>query len=735
MSTTMITSSDQRVPVERVQGPRLAGAWQKIGIGLWTLIWLLSLLAFGLAIVDWFRWDSTPAAITAQADPSMTAADLQRQSSYQDAILQAGLSLAFYGGLFAALRLLAGIPYFLLSVLIVRRRSDRLMAVLFAAVLAVIGAAGRWISANWAPLPHDFPWLQIPVMVLAFLLDCSVIISYAFPDGCFIPGWTRWLAIAAVLLSISANFFTNTALNYENLPGLLGSLPNKILLAIGLAALAYRYLRAADKVQKQQIKWIVAGTVPLAFFYFAHYLIYETELLAGLNWTPQLTFLFEMGLEPPWYLAQLLFAVCIGLAVLRYRLWDIDLVINRVVVYGSLTLVTMALYLGAVAWMSSLFHGIADPVLFFLATGLVAILFEPLRLRLQRLVNRLMYGLRDDPYAVLTRLSNTLEQSPAPAMMLPAIAATVGQALRVPYLEVLVQQNGEEQVLAAYGKPGPEVLTFPVVYQSEVIGALRVAPRARGEEFSSADRRLIETIARQTGAAAQAVRLNSELIRSRAEIVAAREEERRRLRRDLHDGLGPILASQTLKMAAVRQLVRQNPERAESIVDDVIKQNETTVSEVRRLVYRLRPPALDQMGLVEAVRDLVLRGGQDDLTASGLKIQVDGPTEGLPELPAAVEVNAYRIALEALTNVSRHAQAQSCEIKFRCEPPEGAEDKATLLVQIRDDGVGFPQTYRAGVGVRSMRERAEELGGRLEIQPGSLTGTCIRAWLPLIEAR
>jgi two-component system NarL family sensor kinase len=320
-------------------------------------------------------------------------------------------------------------------------------------------------------------------------------------------------------------------------------------------------------------------------------------------------------------------------------------------------------------------------------------------------------------------------------MVLPAIAETVGQALRVPYLSIQVRQNGEEQRMAVYGKPGSEVLTFPIIYQSEEIGSLRVAPRARGEEFSSADRRLIETIARQAGAAAQAVRLNSELIRSRAEIVAAREEERRRLRRDLHDGLGPILASQTLKMAAVRQLVRQNPERAETMVDDVIHQNESTVSEVRRLVYGLRPPALDQLGLVEAVRDLIRRGGQDDLAASGLKIQVDGPEEGLPELPAAVEVNAYRIALEALTNVTRHASAQRCEILFRCEPPEGVEKKSALLVQIYDDGVGFLPAYRAGVGLRSMHERAEELGGRLEIQPANPSGTLIRAWLPLIEVR
>ncbi len=427
-----------------------------------------------------------------------------------------------------------------------------------------------------------------------------------------------------------------------------------------------------------------------------------------------------------------MFAVCIGISVLRFRLWDIDLVINRILVYGSLTLLTMGGYLAAVAGLGLLVRGVADPLVFFLATGLVAILFEPLRLRLQRLVNRLMYGERDDPYAVLTRLSNTLEQSPTPEQVLPAIAATVGQALKIPYAAILIRENGEERAAAVYGQPQQDFVTFPLIYQAATIGSIRVTPRARGEIFSKVDRRLLENIARQAGAAAHAVRLNADLIRSRAEIVAAREEERRRLRRDLHDGLGPILASQTLKMAAVRQLVRKNPEGAETLVDDVIHQNETTVTEVRRLVYGLRPPALDELGLVEAVRDLIRRGGQDDLTASGLAIEVLAPEAGLPKLPAAVEVNAYRIALEALTNAARHSQARNCTIRFRCDQ-QNSENKATLLVQISDDGAGIPDQYRAGVGMRSMRERAEELGGRLEIQPASPSGTLITAWLPLIE--
>lgn len=731
----VVPLSEAKVQVDHIHGPRLSGTWKKTLIGTWLLVWLVSLVVFGMAIYYWFRWDSTPAAQMPKFFPLITPADQDSMAKYQAAIQQAGLSLAFYGGLFAILRLVSGIPYFVLSALIVRRRSDRLMVILFAIVLAVIGAAGRWISPNWVVIPDAIPGAVIVKKILDFLLSCSGIILYAFPDGRFVPRWTRWAAIAVLVSSILENLLTGTPLNYANLPGLWGSLPSRILLIIGLAALAYRYIKGADTVKKQQIKWIVLGMIPLAIFYIAHYLIYQTNLMANLDWTPRLVLTFELALEPPWYVTQIFFAVCIGVSVLRYRLWDIDIVVNRVLVFGSLTLLTMAVYLAVVSGLSSLFHGISDPLVFFLATGLVAIVFEPLRQRLQRGVNRLMYGERDDPYAVLTRLSNALEESPTPGMVLPSLIATIQQALKLPYVAIHVQQNGEEQVIASTGKPQAEEKVFPVVYQSETIGSLRLALRARNEQFSSADLRLIETISRQVGAAVQAIRLNAELIRSRAEIVTAREEERRRLRRELHDGLGPILASQTLKMAAVRQWVRQNPERAETTIDDVIHQNEVTVTEMRRLVYGLRPPALDELGLVEAVRDLVHRGGQNDLAASGLRVQIEGPESGLPRLPAAVEVNAYRIALEALTNVARHANAQTCVIHFRCIMPDSGDTKQALFIEICDDGIGIPEGYRAGVGLRSMRERAEELGGRLEVQTAKPNGTLIHAWLPLIESR
>jgi signal transduction histidine kinase len=729
MSASEISLPVSHLQPEHVHGLRLTGGWRTAGVVAWAVVWLISLGAFFLATYIWFNWDTTPIEVSVLRDPDIPPESRALMVEYQAAIQQMGMSLLLYGSLFAGLRLIACVPYFVLSVLIMRRRNDRLMAVLFATLLAVAGAAGRWSLPNWIPLPDAYSWSKVPVMLLDFILGCGLILFYVLPDGRFVPRWTRWLSLAVLLLIFVRTFLPNSPLNPYRLPGLAGSLPTPLFVLTGLLAMVYRYRRRADAVQKQQIKWIVAGVSLLGLFFFAHFIIYNTPLLEDWNWTARNILILELVLEPGWYVAQALFAVCIGISLFRYRLWEIDLVINRVLVYGSLTLLTMAAYLVAVAALGSLFRGVASPLVLFLATGFIAILFEPLRRRLQRLVNRMMYGERDEPYGVLTRLADTLGHSATPSEMLPAIARTVSQALKIPYVDILIHENGEDRLVASVGQPQEEYQSFPLVYQAEVIGTLRVGRRSRGEELSPADRRLIENIARQAGAAAHALRLNAELVRSRAGIVTAREEERRRLRRDLHDGLGPILASQTLKMAAVRQLVRQNPERAEEMVDNIIQQNESTVSELRRLVYGLRPPALDDLGLVEAVRDLIRRSESGDQS-----ITVEGPDEGLPKLPAAVESNAYRIALEGLTNATRHAQARHCIIRFACqEQLHNGESRPVLVVQITDDGVGMPDQYRAGVGIRSMRERAEELGGILSITSAIPHGTQVNAWLPLVE--
>ena len=336
-----------------------------------------------------------------------------------------------------------------------------------------------------------------------------------------------------------------------------------------------------------------------------------------------------------------------------------------------------------------------------------------------------MYGERDDPYAVLSRLGQRLEGTLAPEDVLPTIVETVKESLKLPYTAITLKQEDAFVVVAASGTPVNEALSLPLIYQNQPVGQLLLGLRAPGESFSSADRRLLDDLAREAGVAVHAVRLTTnlqrmtdDLQRSRERLVTTREEERRRLRRDLHDGLGPTLASLVQLLDTARTLVARDPDAAVALLGDLKGQVKATVSDLRRLVYALRPPVLDELGLVSAISEHIGHYNQ----SNGLYVSIDAP-DHLPLLPAAVEVAAYHIALEALTNVARHANAQTCRIRLSLE--------RGLCIEITDDGDGLPADVHMGVGLTSMGERAAELGGEFKIEPGTTHGTRVWARLPL----
>jgi len=437
----------------------------------------------------------------------------------------------------------------------------------------------------------------------------------------------------------------------------------------------------------------------------------------------------------------LLLAVFACIAILRYKLYDIDILINRTLVYGALSAFVIGIYVLAVVALGAIFHARGNLAVSLVATALVAVLFQPLRGRLQRGVNRLMYGERDDPYAVTSRLGRRIEATLAPEAVLPTVVETIAQALKLPYAAILLKEGDGFRSAASYGSPTAEPEALPLIYQREEIGRLVIGPRAPGEVFSTGDRSLLEDLARQAEVAVHAVRLTADLQSSRERLVTAREEERRRLRRDLHDGLGPTLASFALKLEGARKLVTRKPEDAEVLLSRLTEQTQDTVMEVRRLVYGLRPPALDDLGLVAAVRQQAeshgfiahegLPGAAGDGVSgqTGLVFSLEAPGN-MPTLPAAVEVACYRIAQEAITNVARHSRAKTCRVRLSVDRGAGV-----LEVEITDDGVGMPEDRVAGVGLSSMRERAEELGGTLAVEPRRESGTRVLARLPLLAPK
>jgi signal transduction histidine kinase len=259
------------------------------------------------------------------------------------------------------------------------------------------------------------------------------------------------------------------------------------------------------------------------------------------------------------------------------------------------------------------------------------------------------------------------------------------------------------------------------------VGALHLTLRPGERSLNPADARLLNDLARQAGIAVQAARLTGELRvlthdlqQSRERLVAAQEEERRRLRRDLHDGLGPALASAAFKVDAARNVLHRDPDRADGLLAGVGDQMQDTIADIRRLVYALRPPVLDQFGLAEGLRNYAFQIEGDT------SFTVTAPAS-LASLPAAVEVAAYRIALEAMANAARHARAQGCRVRLAVDGPD-------LLVEVIDDGQGMPVERRHGVGLHSMRERAAELGGICTVESRAGMGTTVRARLPLAVA-
>lgn len=569
------------------------------------------------------------------------------------------------------------------------------------------GALPGAIMAAWvSSYASDIGFLSIPLIALLF------------PDGRpSTPRWRPvvWLSAGAVAVAaLSQALMPGTFTEYPWVANPLGqegaAAPLQALLMValfivtislfgGIASLILRY-RSAQGIERHQLKWFTfaAALVPVS--------------LLGNTVFPDLAWLIG-GVSAAFI------PLAIGIAILRYRLYDIDIIINRTLVYGALTACIVGLYVLVVGYLGALFQADGNVLVSLVAAGLVAVLFAPLRDRLQRGVNLLMYGERDDPYAVISRLGERLKTTTAPESVLSTIVATVAEALKLSYAAIaLKQEGGEFQTVAVQGSPIGEPLVLPLSYGTEIIGQLTLSPRAPGEPFSPTDRRLIEDFARHAEAAAYAMFLTVDLRRSREQLVSTREEERRRLRRDLHDGLGPQLALLTLQLDATRNLMAREPAAADALLSELKTQVQAAITDIRRLVYDLRPPSLDELGLIPVIREQAA-----NYSHNGLNVSVEAP-ESLPPLPAAVEVATYRIVQEALTNVFRHAGARVCRIRISV----GHE----LELEIADDGVGLPEDRRTGVGLASMRERAAELGGTCVVERlGPAGGTHLVARLPL----
>lgn len=329
-------------------------------------------------------------------------------------------------------------------------------------------------------------------------------------------------------------------------------------------------------------------------------------------------------------------------------------------------------------------------------------------------VHHLVYALDDSQLEIIGEMSQSLTNTTTGESMAATICETIARTVRLPYVE-LDMSDGE---VARYGSAPPQsdLTTISIKYGADQLGRFRVASRLPNMPLSRGEEWLLESLARQVGITLHASQVSEALQASREQLVLAREEERRRIRRDLHDGLGPTLASMRLQLGAIRRMLDSNRPEAENLIDELQVDVGVATADIRRLVYDLRPPMLDEFGLIEAIKNFKLGD-------SPLQLEVNAP-EPMPPLSAALEVAVYRIASEAIHNVIKHADATRCTVDIIIKTKQ-------LTVLIHDDGKFFKIDSKPGIGLHAMRERSAELGGTFAIKPGIEGGVCVQVTLPM----
>jgi signal transduction histidine kinase len=555
----------------------------------------------------------------------------------------------------------------------------------------------------------------LPVTVAVLLM--------IFPTGRFLEG--RWgracrAGLAAMLAAVSATILLSHNLEHADVrlpPGvdldaftipvpdelseqlLPGVVAVSILgVVLAMVSVVVRYRRSSG-LERDRMRWLLWSVLVMA-------------VLVGLNLVADIqavndVVVFVIAALPP---------VAMTIAIVSPRIVAVEDLLARTAVYGLLALVLVVADLVVVAGLTALLGNALDQQQIVVVVLLLTLtLYGPLRLRLGQYVRRLMLGTRANPYDAVAGLASVLEATDESSEQLTAVTRAVAEAFGVRFVSVEVERSVGQRVVATYGERPEEVRTLPITYRDQDVGRLVLPSRGLRGRLSRRDEVLLGDLVRQAATAARTSQMAEELQESRERLVIAREEERRRIRRDLHDGLGPALSGVVFQVESARLVVDRDPEAAKgqlAATTDLVKD---VVADVRRLVHDLRPPALDDRGLVGALTQL----------AETLDLPVEISAEGVDEgLPAAVEVAAYRIAAEALNNVARHAGASSVNLRLVAAPD-------ALEVEVVDDGRGIPADAEAGVGLLSLRERAAELGGSTEVTCPGDGGTVVRARLPM----
>ena len=570
-----------------------------------------------------------------------------------------------------------------------------------------------------------------------------------FPDGQLLSSrwkyveWVAWGAITAAVVAILFSPGDMKDNGYPGVPNPLGIEPLKpfiqilfpaiILIPAAILASAFslvRRFRRSTGTERLQLKWLTTAGAIVAFLYLI-------AMATSIKYT------WEIGDRVPIFVevAQraavfsfVLIPIAIGFAVLRHRLYDIDVVINKTVVYGALAGFITLVYVGIVVGIGTALGQGDRPNLglSIIATAVVAVAFQPVRERVQRFANRLVYGKRATPYEVLSQFSSRMAGTYGTEDLLPHMARILAEGTGAATSQVWLRVGRELRVAAAWPEDdlatlmdrleltGDELpvmptadLSVPVRDRGELLGALSIR-KLRGEPATPTEEKLLSDLASQAGLVLRNVRLIEELRASRQRIVSAQDEERRRIERNIHDGAQQQLVALNVKLGLARMLANKDVDKTEELIDQLQHETVDALENLRDLARGIYPPLLADQGLVAA---LEAQARKATVPAS---VQADGVGRYDQEVEAAV----YFCVLEALQNTAKYAGASRAEIRLRA-------DNGELTFDVEDDGTGFdPETTKAGSGLTNMADRIEALGGLLTVRSRPGEGTVVSGRVP-----
>jgi signal transduction histidine kinase len=577
----------------------------------------------------------------------------------------------------------------------------------------------------------------------------AIFVGLLFPTGNLLSRrwrWVAWVAAFTLTLAYVAGTMDTDPRDF-NVPGAVNPLrPQGILFTavdvvsgvllllpllamLAVISLVLRYRRGQTE-ERHQIRIVMYAMALYAVTFGA-------SRLAGQVTSGSVVWLQDVSI-----IGILAVPFGAGVAVLKYRLYDIDVVISRTLVYGSLAAFITAVYVGIAVGIGTLVGSGGKPNLglSIVATAIVAVGFQPLREHMQRFANRLVYGKRATPYEVLSQFSERVAESYASDEVLPRMARVLAEGTGADLAEVWLRSGDVLRPAAAFPLESPVAApvqldgagppTIPdaaraveVRHQGELLGALTVTKR-RGESLTPIEIKLMDDLAHQAGLVLKNVGLTADLqarlddLRaSRQRLVAAQDDERRKLERNLHDGAQQHLVAIKVKLGLVEMLATRDPEKAKATILALKHDADEALETLRDLARGIYPPLLAEKGLTAAL--------QSQAGKATLPVHVDA--DGVGRYPQETEAALYFCTLEALQNVQKYASASAVAVRLR-------DERKHLLVEVTDDGRGFDVTAVVrGAGLTNMEDRLDALGGTLQIESTPGVGTTLRATVPVSE--